>query len=91
MENEAVDLFVNFQGRLPTLRDLPQISPGLNEFMEKFPGFRFVSGDLRLKYIMTRASAMDAPLERMRNITLLGRTAEQIYDDYASQRDAALG
>jgi hypothetical protein len=82
MEDEAIEYFVHFFRRLPNLNDLPRIAPGLREFMAEFQSFELTHNECRLRYIPIHASAMDAPLERMRNLCLRGHFPADLYRTY---------
>jgi hypothetical protein len=82
MENEATAYFIQHFHRLPTMNDLPVIAPGVREYMNEFHPFEVPHGECRLRYIPTSVSAMDAPLDRMRNLCLSGQYPAALYRGY---------
>ena len=82
MENAAREEFAFAFLRPPTMADLPQIAPGLPEFMVDFPSCRTTRDRVQLKYIPTGTSAPDLPLERMTNLQLRGRYPMQLFEEF---------
>lgn len=82
MENEAIAYFIQHFHRPPTMNDLPVIAPGVREYMNEFHSFEVPYGECRLRYIPTSVSAMDAPLDRMRNLCLSGQYPADLYRAY---------
>jgi len=82
-ENRLVDLLVKKYGRRPTLRDLHarQI-----EFMTIFSAFEIQYCELKLGYIPTKISAMDAGLEGMKNLCLSGKYPHELYKEFQKRK-----
>ncbi len=64
------------------MNDLPEIAPGLCEFMAEFSSCAVIKDGVRLNYIPVRTSAPDLPLEGMRNLRLSGRYPSQLYEEF---------
>jgi hypothetical protein len=73
--------------RPPTMADLPQVVPGLREFIADFPACKTTKESVGLKYIPVRISAPDLPLEQMTNLQLRGRYPMQLYRDFEIARN----
>jgi hypothetical protein len=82
-ENELVELVIKKTGRAPTLNHL---EPRLRQFMMLFPAFGIDQRDLRIKYVPTQISAIDADLEEMRNLCLSGMYPLQLYEKFAAHK-----
>jgi hypothetical protein len=83
IEGELMELLL-VQGRVPTMRNL---TPVQRSTMRKFPAFYVTAHDIRLKYVPTQVSAMDAPLENMRNLCLGGRYPAQLYAEFKAAQE----
>ncbi|MFZ0420843.1 MAG: hypothetical protein WAM04_22270 [Candidatus Sulfotelmatobacter sp.] len=73
--------------RPPNMDDLPQVAPGLREFIADFPSCKTTKDQVRLKYIPVNISAPDLPLERMTNLQLRGRYPLQLYREFERARN----
>jgi hypothetical protein len=54
--------------------------------MMLFPAFGIDQRDLRIKYVPTQISAIDADLEEMRNLCLSGMYPLQLYEKFAAHK-----
>lgn len=88
MEPEVRDQLREDFGRPARMADLPQVAPGLLEFMEDFPSCKTTKNGVRLKYIPVTTAAPDLPLERMTNLQLRGRYPIQLYQEFERARNA---
>jgi hypothetical protein len=89
VENEARNDFQRFYRRQPTLADLPLFDrPHLQQFMADFPSCKAIKDEIRLKYVPTKISAPDRPLDGMRNLQLRGRYPAQLYEEFQRERNA---
>jgi len=52
--------------------DLPQVAPGLREFMADLPSCKTTKDGVHLKYIPVNTAAPDLPLEDTTNLQLRG-------------------
>jgi hypothetical protein len=75
--------------RPPTMNDLPQVAPGLREFMADFPSCKTTKDGVHLKYIPVSTAAPDLPLEEMTNLQLRGRCPMGLYEEFDRQQNAA--
>lgn len=83
MESQLIDRQRRDTRREPTLADL---SVGLLRTMDKFPPFSIIEGSTEIKYAPTQISAMDNPLEQMRNLQLSGRLPAELYQIFLQNR-----
>jgi len=87
MDNEVRQELTLALGRLPNMTDLPRVAPDLRDFMADFPSCKITKDEVHLKYIPTRISAPDRPLEGMRNLELRGRYPAQLYEEFQRARN----
>jgi hypothetical protein len=86
MDVDARKLFVELQGRYPTIKDIDILCPGLTSRIKKYGIFQIELHEARLKYTSCGVSFMDAPLEKVTNIKLSGKYPVELYKEFLDTR-----
>jgi hypothetical protein len=79
VDMNAYDEFVHANGRRPTMRDVARRIPHAFPFMERFPSFSVVSGNLTVDYAPTKVGASLEPLAGMAHPVLNRHSPMELY------------
>jgi hypothetical protein len=79
IDMNAYDEFVQANGRQPAMRDVARRIPHAFPFMERFPSFSVVSGDLTVDYAPTKVAASAEALTEMAHPRLNRHSPIELY------------
>lgn len=82
IDADAIRLFVQLQGRYPTIKDIGISFPALKSRIKKYGIFKIGLPQATLKYTSCGVTFMDAPLEKVKNIRLSGKYPIELYEEF---------
>jgi hypothetical protein len=83
---DAAQNFVFRYGRMPTLRDIEYMEPGLVARAEHIGTFSVHAQHATLKYVSCGIAASDTPFEQVTNIKLGGKYPVELYEEFQASR-----
>lgn len=90
IDMDAIKLYVKQHRRLPTIKDIEILSPELFSRIKKYGIFQVKLPKATLKYISCAVSFCEAPLEKVKNIKLSGKSPIELYKEFLVAKRSAL-
>jgi hypothetical protein len=86
---DAVAAFRRQCGYTPTMAEVRELVPNIDEKIAALGAFRVERGRASFKYIGTATSAPKLPLQNMTNLRLSGKLPRELYQDFVASLEAA--
>lgn len=84
LDQDALAVFMQDAGRMPTLRDIERMSPGLLERAKRLGCVEVPLDAVSAKYTTCAVTAPDVALEGLRSLRLSGKYPHELYEELSS-------